>query len=70
MGHQQARVMMVMGDQVTWSMQLRMWRIQDPHTHEFTTGNHRHDFPFFSVLMPTKHVTLKRFPLCWLQVNK
>lgn len=47
MGHQQARVMMVMGDQVTRSMQLRMWRIQDLQTHEFTTGNHRHDFPFF-----------------------
>lgn len=60
MGHQQARVMMVMGDQVTRSMQLRMWRIQDLQTHEFTTGNHRHDFPFFfPVLMPTKHETLK-----------
>lgn len=61
MGHQQARVMMVMGDQVTRSMQLRMWRIQDLQTHEFTTGNHKHDFPFFffSVLMPTKHETLK-----------
>lgn len=60
MGHQQARVMMVMGDQVTRSMQLRMWRIQDLQMHEFTTGNHRHDFPFFfSVLMPTKHETLK-----------
>lgn len=60
MGHQQARVMMVMGDQVTRLMQLRMWRIQDLQTHEFTTGNHRHDFPFFfSVLMPTKHETLK-----------
>lgn len=60
MGHQQARVMMVMGDQVTRSMQLRMWRIQDLQTHEFTTGNHGHDFPlFFSVLMPTKHETLK-----------
>lgn len=46
MGHQQAHVMMVTGDQVTRSMQLREWRIQNLHIKEYTTGN-QGQFPFF-----------------------